>query len=75
MNESAPTQVKHVTEGTVTTDAGEMRCDAAPSNSAMVTGISFMIRPGFSATNARPSFEVAFARFVSQSGIHDVTSR
>ena len=33
MNESAPTQVKHVTEGTVTMDAGEMRCDAASSSS------------------------------------------
>ena len=31
MNESAPTHVKHVTEATVTMDAGEMRCDAASS--------------------------------------------
>ncbi len=31
MNESAPTRVKHVTEATVTMDAGEMRCDATTS--------------------------------------------
>ncbi len=35
MSETAPADVKHVKEATVTMDAGEMRCDASSSASSV----------------------------------------